>query len=100
MGEMVQITATVVGYVRNAMRDEYDNGSFAVFDATELDVASPATFGKSLKVFHNQSPPEDSLWRRPGSRVTFMIDRMLLEKGYRVFSAAVKGLRQLDKDVG
>ena len=96
MSETVEITAKVTDYRPNAMSDEYNSGGFAVYDATILEVISPAEkAGSVLPIYHNQPPPNDSVWRAAGARICFRIDKRLMEGGYLLFSAAAKDVTRL-----
>jgi hypothetical protein len=94
MGRWIEVEASVKRYVPDAMRDEFGAGGFSVFDATVLEVRSPAPYARrELRVFHDSPVAEGSMWRRSSGTLSFEIEEDHLRGGVVVFSGAVRNLR-------
>lgn len=70
MSDEVVLTAEIRDYTPNAMRDEFNNGSFQYYDATKLRILSPAALSRDLTVYHAGPIGTGSLWRGIGKKIT------------------------------
>lgn len=94
MSEIVQVTAEVLDYIPNAMEDSYDDGSFDLYDATELRIVTPMRWaGRRLTIYHDNEISNDSLWRRSGRKILFDITLQNIFSDDLLFSDAVDNLR-------
>jgi len=86
----ITIRVRVAQYLERALVNHFENGRFEVFDATTLTVVAPhGMAGRELKIFHHRRAAADSLWRDVGRELTVSLDARKLERGARLFTAAV-----------
>jgi len=93
--DKTEVVATIVGYDANVLQYEYDDGTSESLDGTEMTIISPQGMaGQPLFIFHNfpiDNP--DSLWRKPGAKVRFLIPTEMLQpadgSSYDIFSAGI-----------
>lgn len=89
----LQITATIVDYIPNAMHDNFDDGSFEFYDATKVRVVAPENLAEQeFSIYHIGEVPEDSLWRIINQRIRFDLNKKELGRGI-MFDGAVSNLR-------
>lgn len=101
MEEWIEIEAVIGAHAFGAMEDHFDDGSFALYDATEIELLAPADHrGRTLTVFHDRPVGEDSPWRRPGTRVRARLFGESLEGGRQVFDGAVRDLEVVAEAAG
>jgi hypothetical protein len=92
MNDEVTLTAEVRACIPNAMRDEFDNGSFQYYDAVKLHILSPATLERDLTIYHAGTIEPDSLWRRVGKKITAEVNVSDLDSQV-LFDGAFRNLR-------
>jgi hypothetical protein len=93
---MVTIQAQVTDYLSRAMNDHFDDGTFATYDATALEILAPDTLkGSRLLIYHSNPPAGDSIWRAVGSRFQCELPGDLLEGRSLLFAGAVQGLTRM-----
>ena len=86
----IELTAIVVEYVPNAMHDNFEDGSFAVYDGTVLRIVSPQKYRGKLVVYHDKPASDKSPWRALGATIQFSLDREVLEsKSTQIFVGTV-----------
>jgi hypothetical protein len=93
--DKTEVVATIVGYDTNVLQYDYGDGTFESLDGTEMTIISPESMaGQTLFIFHNvpiDNP--DSLWRKPGAKVRFLIPAEMLQpadgSSYDIFSAGI-----------
>ena len=94
----VPVRAVVVEYMRDAMHDRFDDGSFATYDATKVQVVEPVQLaGRKLVFYHERTMPLESPWRAKGRTLRFDIDEhLLLDRKMVLFSAAAEKVGLVD----
>jgi len=97
MSQTIQVRAAIAQYIPNAMSDRYEDGGFAVYDATLLQILAPEFLkGQELTVYHDVPPDAGSIWRQSSSQIQFEIEPELLEDNTQVFAGAIKNVEILD----
>jgi hypothetical protein len=97
MSQDIQIQAAIAQYIPNAMSDDYDDGGFAMYDATLLQILAPESLkGQELTVYHDLPPDADSFWRQSSNQVQFQMESDLLADNVQIFAAAIKNVEILD----
>jgi len=101
MEEWIEIEARVDAHVPGAMTDEFEDGSFVHYDATELELLRPADLrGRALTIFHDRPVAADSPWRRPGARIRARLLAESLAGDRQVFDGAVRDLEVVTEREG
>jgi hypothetical protein len=96
-GRVLEVVATVTAFDANAVYDQYDDGEFATYDRTTIEIVGPEELlGGSVSFLHNRPVDEDSPWRAVGGLIAFEIDEDdLLAEGV-LFDGAVQNLRSVE----
>jgi hypothetical protein len=63
----------IVKYTTNAAQDHYDDGSFAVSHATELEILE-GDGPKSITIYHSADQDTPAYWQQPGVVLRFSVD--------------------------
>ena len=93
---MLQLTVQVRSFIPQAMRDDSEAQSFAVYDGTQLVVLEPKTHaGRVFCIYHEGEVPAQSPWRRVNQRLRMRLPESLLEPGNQIFAGAVQDLQIL-----
>jgi hypothetical protein len=91
--EWIGIEARIAQHVPAAMTDHFEDGSFALYDATVLEIQAPPSLrGQSLTVFHDQPVEEGSPWMKTGATVRLKLWAESLAGDRQVFDGAVRDL--------
>jgi len=95
LSEDTEFIAIVREWKPNAMRERYEDGGFASFDLSRLEVVEPTRLaGRVLRIFHEQAVEEGSPWRVLGGTVAFRAaESQLIDDQATVFAGAVHELR-------
>ena len=81
MDDRIEIIALLSAFKSCAMEDTFDDGSFAVYDATELRIRSPLDYKDQLIwIYHTSEVAPDSLWRKQDQSIRFLIEKKVLER--------------------
>ena len=71
---MIPIQGTISQYVPHAMRDHFDDGSFASFALSEILIAAQVEgVPDKLKIYHDESVEVPACWQGIGKTVAFSI---------------------------
>ena len=106
----VNAEATVVGFVPQAMHEDYSDGRWAAFDAVELMITAPQEWQGTQLVIYFTAGYTDTLLQTGGTRCAFTIDREYIagqsvdaETGritsHTLFEGALVDLRIIDRQV-
>ncbi|HBY95510.1 MAG TPA: hypothetical protein DEP84_16400 [Chloroflexi bacterium] len=91
---MIEVEATVIEFIPNAMHDEFDSGAFASYDATRLRLLAPPHLrGNTLTIYHNESPAATSPWREINRKMRFSMKEGDLKGEQLLFDGAVYDVR-------
>ena len=75
------------------MHDNFDEGHFEYYDATDIQIVAPKAFsGLELSIYHTDKVHQDSLWRTIGQWINFNIDKDDLVSSMTLFDGAVSNL--------
>jgi len=92
--KVIDVRARVSGYMPNAMRDHFDSGAFASYDASELELLSPDHLrGNHLTIYHTGNLPAASSWREVGKELRFSIKEDDLAPGNTIFDGALSDVQ-------
>jgi hypothetical protein len=96
MSNEINIEAKIIKFIPNAMRDNMDDGSLVVYDGTELLITSPAELkDKTLMVYHQKPMDPSSLWVEENAKLSFRVQRILIENNYLIFTSGIQDLKRL-----
>ena len=96
MSNEINIEAKIIRFIPNAMRDNMDDGSLVVYDATELLITSPAELkDKTLMVYHEPPTDPSSLWVEENAKLNFQVQKILMEKNYLIFTSGLRNVKRL-----
>jgi hypothetical protein len=96
MSSEINIEAKIIQFTPNAMHDNMDDGSLVVYDATELLITSPAELkDKTLMVYHVPPTDSSSLWVVENAKLSFRVQKILIEKNYLIFTSALQDVKRL-----
>ena len=94
MATNVTLKGQILGFMCDAMHENFADGQSVAYDASSVKVLAPPAYnGKILAIYHDQLVPPDSLWRAVNQWVQFEIDQEWLEKGLVLFAGAISRLR-------
>jgi len=95
----VELTAVVVAYTPDALRDVFEDGTSASYEGAELKIIAPATYrGRRLVIYQNKPAGPKSPWRAIGATIRFRLNEELLETMNRqIFSGALDGKPSIHK---
>lgn len=92
--DIIPVEARVVHFTPDAAHDSYDDGGFAFYDATELELLSPSFLqGRRLRIYLDPAAPD--VLRTPDTMVAFSVKRNRLLGGRRLFAGALSNVRPL-----
>ena len=91
---MIDFKVIITEYVSNASHDNYEDGSFSVFDAVNVKVMEPEKMkNQVLTIFINKEGGQDSIWQRKNCTVTFSIDGALLKDNVSIYKDALENIQ-------
>ena len=103
MDDRIEIIARILEYKSCAMEDTFDDGSFAVYDATELRIRYPLDYKDQLIwIYHTSEVAPDSRWRKQDQSIRFFIEKKILDRFIAgestvLFSGAVRDLARYNE---
>ena len=91
-GADITLSVEIREFVENAVHMRFVDRSFVTYDATIFVVREPKEeSGKTLRVFHEVRPGEESIWRKVGSVHSIVVDASVFDEPVRmVFSPAIR----------
>ena len=70
--EKSNIQVVIRAFTPNAVSDTYDDGSFASYDVSTIEILAPKRLaGRTLDVLHDVEPAPSSPWRQVDARLCF-----------------------------
>lgn len=92
-GPTVEIVAKVVRFNEGALFDHHEDGTFARYSATTLEVVSPARLRMRELVVHHEAPvPQESPLRAVGKKLRFRVQASSLDPAIQLFAGALEGI--------
>lgn len=64
----------ILSYDPNAVFDDYDDGTYAAFDAITAEIVSGERQGEKLRILVKNGSPTAALWNRPGQTLKVSIE--------------------------
>ena len=84
----MDLTFKVTDYQREAMFDDYADGTAAQYDAATVEVLTGALRGRTFQVYITSGSPEAAFWSQTGREFSAQIDPDLLQSADVVYSGA------------
>jgi hypothetical protein len=92
--DMTKIEGTIGEYIVNASHDNFENGSFAIYDAVTIVIAKPyEQKDKELTILLAKEEGNYSIWKQKGKIVSFEINPIFLEKRSTIFEGALDDIQ-------
>lgn len=96
MSNEINVEAKIIKFTPNAMRDNMDDGSMVVYDATELLITSPAELkDETLMIYHEPPTDPSSIWVEENAKLNFQVQKILIEKNYLIFTSGLRNVKRL-----
>lgn len=95
VSKTIEIVAKIDRFAPNAMTDDFGDGNFASYDATEVEILAPSALkGRKVLIYHNDKANVDSLWRNIHGKLRFSIREDDLKSETLLFDGAIWNLRE------
>jgi hypothetical protein len=85
-----KLKAEIIGFYRDDLHFDYDDGSFEWFDSTTLKIIEPIHLkDKEFYIFHNKGNTLDNIWTQIGKILAIEIDKNFIKSWEDIFNTYI-----------